>query len=322
MTMTELKVRPRDPVYGLTETRHANSVLPGQLRERLAGSKAPSAVKYSSGREFGVSVSLPPDHRIVADPVQMVLVHGSPAKVGKRIVKFACWTMPPLSPSSGARTDECREHKHVHAVPRGVAVPAERDHQVAVLLENGGKLARLLASAHGAMRKMPAPYSPEVRYFVPVLEARNREPAFPIGGWRGWVECFLGKGINRKAHFSVVPCQRYPLFSAGLSPQAHELARDRTPAAASGVDGAVQAAHSALVADLVQIFPSGNGQPPFCAVAGRPERLTRSHCGLLGRSWRSGPGCGVGSTVRAAITYLLILADSLANSALIGPGGA
>jgi hypothetical protein len=77
-----------------------------------------------------------------------------------------------------------------------------------------------------------------------------------------------------------------------------------------------------LVADLVQIFPSGNGQPPFCAVAGRPERLTRSHCGLLGRSWRSGPGCGVGSTVRAAITYLLILADSLANSALIGPGGA
>jgi len=76
----------------------------------------------------------------------------------------------------------------------------------------------------------------------------------------------------------------------------------------------VHAAHAALVADLVRAFCPSDRQPSL------GHSIIRSHCGLLYRSWWSGPGCGARNTVRAAIEFLLIIADSPAFSATVGTG--
>jgi hypothetical protein len=77
----------------------------------------------------------------------------------------------------------------------------------------------------------------------------------------------------------------------------------------------VDTPHATLVTDLVRAFQPLGRQPSL----GRS--ITCSHCGLLVRSWRSGPDHGARNTVRAAIKFLLIIADSSAISAAIGAGG-
>ena len=72
----------------------------------------------------------------------------------------------------------------------------------------------------------------------------------------------------------------------------------------------VEAANLALVTDCVQSFVLSDRPPVFGRI------IIHSHYGLLGGSWRSGPGNGVVSAVRAAFELLLIIANSLGLSVI------
>lgn len=85
--------------------------------------------------------------------------------------------------------------------------------------------------------------------------------------------------------------------------------RTQQAAALPGASSRMETPDSPKVADGVQPLIADYRLP------GLRGSVIRSHCGLLYRSWWSGPGSGVGSTVRAVLTFQSIIADSLAISA-------
>jgi len=305
----QLDACPGRSFNGLTEPARTDIEFACQVNQSLSGGAAIPAFKDGGGGELR-SI---PARVAVSAPILMVLGHGSPAEIRQRVDVPSCRAMTGLF-SRLPRPVKGRQHKSVHVDIFGLAVLAQRHHQVSAgSLGNGREQVRTIAPPPRTMRRMPAAHPAEVRHVVPVLEPWCRQPALKlirrIGGRR--VKGLLDKQVNSPVLLCADPVQGHRRASRSVSPLPKDPAGDSALAVAAASYRAVQAADPVPVADFVQPFPAGNGKPAL----GRS--IVRIHCGLLDRSAWSGPGSGVCSTVRAAIAFLPILADSLAISGTI-----
>lgn len=302
-----LEAGPRYSVDGLTETRGTHIKFKSQISQQLFSSPALPAFEHLSSSELSVPVPLSPDHRIIPDPVLMILVHGSPAEISKRIDAPSCPAMASLF-SWSARPIKCRQDESVHVNLVGLAILTKRHHQIAASsLSYRSKQKRTLTPSLCAVRRMPAAYPAEIRYVIPALKFRSWQPVlkFICRISSRWIKYFLNEQVNLPVLFHPGSAQSHRRVACGISPLLKDPAGNPALAVTAAGYRAVQAADELLATDLIQPFPPGYWQPALSSLVHRRRSPLRQ-----------GPGSGVGSTVRATIMAIpRILAGQLGGGA-------
>lgn len=313
---------PRAAGDCLAHRAHSDAELDTKRRCRLACSVPSAALDHDLLRESRTRDSLAEDKcAIPALVLAAVLGSRSVGQVEQPVVPTATRTVTDIK-SFRPRSDKCLQDKLMHQPVTSFAVPVQGDAQV-INRPRARRETKQAPSLAAAFASMEAADTPEVRDLVQPLKFRYWQPALrlPCVGHRSneshQPECPLDKHVNRHGLAPAVSLNPHRRIPGMVRPRTQDAARHPAPSPVAYVYYPDHATDPALIADLVKSFPARHREPVLNLTAGRD---TLFH----GRSLplRQGPGRGVISTVRSAITYLLIIADSLAISAGIRRGDA